>query len=708
MTHIPPLALMKMPEVKLSTTLLGATMLQNGAVVPGGLDLLTPSLSLRPGALRSVLNFEVAQDGGYARIQGYERYDGRAAPSDATFVIVQVSSFVNVPAVGTAISQAGSGATGTVAAVSNVAGAYYMAVTQVVGTFNSTGVVSSSGPTTIGTAITQTVMLTAQENAQYKAAAADIYRALIAAVPGSGDVLDVVAMTFSGVDHVYAFRANVGGTAVDIYKESSSGWVNVPLYKIVSFTAGNVAEPDDGETLTQGGVTATVKRVMTQTGIWTGTAAGQFVITTPSGGNFAAGAATLSGGGTVTLSGAQTSITILPGGSWEHVKCNFGGQAATRRVYLCDAVNKAAEFDGDVYAPITTGLATDAPSHITYQKNYLFISFGSSLSHSAPGDPFRWSSIDGGGEIATGDVVTGMISLPSGADTATLAVYQRNNTAFLYGTEPDNFNFVTFNTGNGALPRTLQNMYDTFTFDDHGVTTLKTSLNWGNFQPSVLTRNIQPFIVQESGRVAASTINRTKAQYRVFFNDGYGLWMTIVNQQYLGAAVVQFPDVVVCCDQNGGADGKEVSYFGCDDGFVYQLDKGTSFDGEDLNAYITMAWDFLRSPRVLKSFRAGTIEITSNNYAAISFGYQLGYGATDIPQQVPVSYPTDFYPAPVWGAFTWGDFVWGGVTLSPTVAFMSGTAENVQVVLRSGTNYIPAFQVNSVVYQYTVRRQMRA
>jgi hypothetical protein len=99
-----------------------------------------------------------------------------------------------------------------------------------------------------------------------------VYRALIIAVPGSGNVLGVVGMAFSGVDHVYAFRVN-GGT-VKLYKSSAAGWTLVPFYNVVEFTAGGTATPLDGATLTQGGVTATIKRVMTRSGVWTGAAAG--------------------------------------------------------------------------------------------------------------------------------------------------------------------------------------------------------------------------------------------------------------------------------------------------------------------------------------------------------------------------------------------------------------------------------------------------
>ena len=39
----------------------------------------------------------------------------------------------------------------------------------------------------------------------------------------------------------YAFRNNAGGTAVDIYKHTGSGWANVPLLYEVQFTGGGGA-----------------------------------------------------------------------------------------------------------------------------------------------------------------------------------------------------------------------------------------------------------------------------------------------------------------------------------------------------------------------------------------------------------------------------------------------------------------------------------
>lgn len=697
-----------MPEVKYSITRLGGGVTSNGASYPGGFDQTTPSLSLQPGALRDIMNFECSQAGGYARIEGYERFDGRFSPSRATYVVVQVSSFTNVPTVGQTLTQATSGATGKIIAISNVSGAYYCVVTQVTGTFNTTNNVLV-GATPIGTAITNTAIISSLLNAQYLALAADVYRALIGAVPGSGAILGVVAMVFSGVDNVYAFRANAGGTAVDLYKSSAAGWVNVPFYKIVSFTAGGGATPADGATLTQGGVTATIKRVMTQSGAWAGTAAGQFVITTPSGGNFAAGAATATGGVTVTLSGVQTDISLLPGGKFVFDKGNFSGQLVTRRIYGADGVNKAFEFDGDTLAPITTGLTTDNPKFVCVHKSMLFLSKDSSIIHSGIGTPFKYLTVDGGGEIATGDEVTGLMTLPGAPTTATLCVSLRSNTAFLYGTDTTTFNFVVYNKGIGALPYSCQNLADAYVLDDLGVVSLQTSLNFGNFDTNLLTQNIVPFISQERSKLTYSSVSKIKNQYRLFFNDGYGLWLTIVNQRYIGAGVVQFPNPVNCVDQNDTSNFGMVSYFGSTDsqGYIYQLDAGTSFDGAAIEAHITLAWDAIKSPRILKRFRAASIEIQSNAYALVSFGYQLGYGTTLIGQPANVPYASNFAAAPIWDVFTWDNFVWDGQTLMPTDVDMTGTAENVQVILSSATNYIAAYNLNSVIYHYTPRRGMR-
>jgi len=695
------------PKVSYTTTQLGGGLTQQGVSYPGGLDLTTPTLRLQPGSLRDGVNFECAQFGGYARADGYERVDGRPAPSAATFQIIQLVSFTNVPTAGQVVTQTTTGAAGTIIAVV-ISPTPYIAVTRITGSFDDTHALTTPGPVAIGTATTLMVGISAKNQAIYTAASADVYRALILAVPGSGPVRGVVAQAFLGVDQLFAFRDNTGGTAELLYKATSGGWVLVPFFNLVSFTAGGTTEPFDGETLTQGGVTAVIQRVMWQSGAWTGTAVGQFVVVNPTGGNFTSGSAATTSGAVVTLSGAQVPITMLPGGRFEFDKCNFAGQAITLRVYGCDSVNPPFEFDGVTLAPITTGLSPNAPTHIRFHQNFLWISQASSLFFCAAGLPFKWDAIDGGGEIATGDVVTGMITLPGSQTSATLGVFLATNASFIYGTDPTTFNFVKFNTGIGCIPYSVQNLFDTFFLDDLGVVTLKTTLNWGNFLPTTLTKNILPFIARERGNLLASSVNRSKSQYRLFFNDGYALYCTILNQQYLGSSVMLFPDTVHCIDTTNLLTDNEATYVGCQDGFVRQLDIGTSFDGQVIDAYVVTAWDPVKSPRILKRFRAASLELQSTGFTELQYGYQLAYGNMQTEQVPSVDASLVLGTVPNWDQFVWDNFVWDGPgTMAPMDFDVTGTAENIQVSITCGTNYIPTFTINSIIHHYSMRRGLR-
>jgi hypothetical protein len=616
-----------------------------------------------------------------------------------------------VPALGTVVTQQVSGASGAVIAV-QAEQPGFLVLTAVSGVFDQTHMLTAPGDVLIGPATEQTVTISVAGKAQYTAAAADYYRTQAGKVPGSGAVLGVVSMAFEGVDCLFAFRGNTDNTAALLYKATAAGWVLIPYQHLVGFTAGGTTVPFDGETLTQDGVTATILRVMWQSGAWAadptdGSAIGQFVITAPAGGNFTAGAATTTSGATLTLSGAQSQITMASNGRFEFEKCNFSGQAITRRIYGCDGVNPAFEFDGVTLAPIKTGLSPDRPSHIRFHKNFLTLSQDASLLGSSPSAPFKWSAVDGAFEIATGDTVTGMITLPGSQTTATLAVFMRTNSAFLYGTDVSSFNFVTFNTGVGAVPYSIQNLFDSFFLDDLGVVTLKTTLNWGNFLPTTLTKNILPFIARERGNLVASTINREKSQYRLFFGDGYVLYVTVLNQQYLGSAPVLYPDVMNCVDNTKLVTDDEATYAGGATGYVYQLDVGTSFDGADIPAYFTQAWDAIKSPRITKRFRAASIEVQGDSYAEIQYGYQIGYGSDQLPQLPSLTLPLNIGAIPHWDEFVWDEFVWDGTGLSPTDVDETGTAENIQVTISSGTNYIASYTVNSIIHHYSMRRGMR-
>lgn len=663
----------------------------------GGLDLITPTLALAPGAVKDALNFECSITGGYSRIAGYERYDGHALPSSKSWTPITVVSFVNTPAVGDTLTGVTSLATGVVAAVQ----ADSVCLCDLVGTFAG-GEVVKHGPDTVGTIQNVGVTASVKQSTEYQAAAADYARAGISAVPGSGPIRGVAL--FQG--DVYAWRDNVGATEMKLYSASGSGWAAVDLGYQVSFTNANT-NVTEGDTLTQGGVTATIMRVVVETGtLLSGTNTGRLIISAPSGGNFSAGAATSTGGGAVTLSGAQTTITLQPGGRVESITGNFTGSANTVRLYGCDGINPAFEFDGLVYVPIRTGATPDNPKHIAIHRNHLFLSQHSSILHSAIAAPYNFSITGGAGEIAVGDKITGMLNQPGSQTSDSIAVYGRSNTFVLYGTNSTNWSLTMFNRGVGGIDYTAQNVANSFVLDDRGVMTLQTALQYGNFVTSSLTANIMPFITSNASMASASCVSIERAQYRVFFSNGKGLYVTMVNGQYFGSMPVEFADPVLCIASDENDSGQEVAYFGSDNGFVYRLDSGTSFDGVAINAYFRLNFDSVKSPRIIKRFRKCAVEMAGQGYTETQFGYQLGYNSAE-KSQPGINVYTQPFSVVYWDQFVWDAFIWDGATLLPVECEMTGSSENVAVIIGNSTAYTNAFTVNSLIIHYTLRRGMR-
>ena len=341
----------------------------------GGLDLVTPTMSLKPGVARDAINFEVSITGGYTRIAGYERYDGRANPSDATYMGLTLTTVSGIVVGDTITNNAGT-VTGKVIAVDATTNSVYY--TLPVGTFAVSDTIKV-GPTVIGTVTAIAgADVSAATNAAYLALAADQYRALIGAVPGSGQIRGVAY--YSGL--VYAWRNNAGGTALAMYKSSASGWQAVSFGYELAFTTGT-AVINDGDSIVgnTSGATGVVARVVLESGAWSGTAAGRLILSSTTG-TFSAGEFIKVGGSNkATATGAATQITLAPGGRVETVKGNFGGQSQNTKLYGCDGKNRGWEFDGTTLVPIRTGMATDTPTHVQVHKNHLWFTFGPSLQN---------------------------------------------------------------------------------------------------------------------------------------------------------------------------------------------------------------------------------------------------------------------------------------------------------------------------------------
>lgn len=668
----------------------------------GGLDQLTPTLSMRPGYVRDALNFEQSINGGYARIKGYECFDGRANPSDASY---QSFRYTGALFVGDVITGVTSGATATVTWIgyssSGVVPGPVAAITAVTGGFEELETIEVGG---LPVAVVDIVGMTgdgADWGASQLNLAADHYRALIQAVPGQGSTLGVAYFQ----SMVFAFRRRAASTALDLYKSTTGGWVQVPFVNEISFTAGST-EYAEGSTVSRGGASATVRRVVLESGTWAGgTAAGRLIIGTVTGGPFTAGVA--GGGGVVTLSGAEAAIAMTAPGivRVEMESHNFG---AGQRLYGADGVNRHWEFDGTYLVPISTPVPGLFPKHIVAHQGHLFYSIQSSLFCSGIGLPYDSQAISGAAEILAAGEINSLARLPGDQTTGALLVGSENETQVLYGSSAADFQLKSFEDSAGAKDYSVQRLGgQVFAFSNIGAYVVSTTTQYGNFVSNTITANIRPWIQGRRSLLTGSQINREKSQYRMFFSDGSALYVTFANGKLIGLMPMAFEHAVVCVCQGETPDGSETGFFGSTDGFVYRLDAGTSFDGEPIDYRLVMTWGSQGNARVLKRYRRMSFEVQGTSYGAFYVTHGLGYESELIPQGSDPLLAELALSTPTWDSGLWDELTWDSVSLRPTEVELSGTAENLSITVAGSDDRFDAFTINSMAIHYSPRRLMR-
>lgn len=659
---------MKMPEIRQDYYPLG-----------GGLDLVTPAISLNPGKVIDSQNYEPAIGGGYRRISGYERFDGRASPSAAAYTMLPVMVTGTI-SVGNTVTGATSAATGVVLAV--VSGNLVLA--RVSGTFTASENLTVAAVVQGVTAGLQAIngALQPSDHADYALLAANDQRAFILVVPGSGPIRGV--WVFS--DIVYAFRDNAGATAGTMWKSSAGGWVQVTFQTQLPFTNA-VGQINVGDIVNGGtsGATGTVIGALLMTGTWTVSGVGMLILSGTVG-TFSSGEAIKVGATTkATSSAVSSTITRLPGGRLEFFNYNFTGSTNTTKMYGVDGVNTAFEFDGTNYFPIRTGMTADIPTHVIAHKGFLFLAFIASVQFSALGNPYAWTVVLGAGEISTSSAVSGFMPQAGtyGAGSS-LAIFTAERTFILYGTSNADFRLVSSIFDLGYLPYTCQQVSnDAYGMTSRGIQALITTLNYGDFDYSSVSHMIQPLITLKRGLTCAATSIRTKNQYRVYFTDNTALAVGLTGDKVSGIMPINYARPVRCIVSATLTTGAEVTYFGSDDGYVYMDNTGTSQDGAVIEAWIRLPFNNDKSPRMRKRFRRAISEVTAEGYAQVNVSYDFGYGNPDVQPSAPAANNVLSGAGGYWDQFTWEQFTWDSPVIANISTAVDGTETNISMLYYS-------------------------
>lgn len=672
----------------------------------GGLDVVTPALNVDPGKLLEVKNYECDLNGGYKIAAGFERFDGRDSPVDSEFVAIATEAFSGTYQLLETVTGTPSGATGVLTTIGSQAlylvsttGAFAVGDTLTGGTSLATAAALSPAFSNVTASGAELLNDVRYDKEIY-------FRDLIQQVPG----INAIRGVFRHEEVTLAVR-DVDGSSAKMYKASAAGWTPITASHIIFFDTAIISPnfPLPGTTLNDGnGNTALLHRVSyTIVGSTAGNGVGFIVVT-----GYTAGFLNgddIRDGATILANVAETAaeVVLLPGGKNEWRSHNFTGAIDFYRVYTTDGVNPAMEYDpvADVLSPIYTDQAnrvTDTPTFVAIYKNHLFVGFARGLvRNSETGDPFIWDAAAGTLEIAVGAEVTGFDEAPS-----SLVIATKRTTHALKGSNIADFILDVASAKTGATAYTMQHLGTTYMVDDRGIIELSRVQAFGDFENATVSRVIQPLIKSLRKDLVVSTINLSNNIYKVFTSDGRGISLTFQEGNISGFAVYDYQININVMSNSEDENGDERIFFGGSDGFVYEQEKGVSFDGLEKESWFRTVFQHLDSPTIRKRFYRAFFDVAISGRSELAVIAEYANGSPDVkPTGVITDAVTGFNSA--WDVGQWSSALFDATVISDAYIDLTGTGDSISLIMYSKSAKDDIFTVKDVVYHYKLRRALR-
>lgn len=543
--------------------------------------------------------------------------------------------------------------------------------------------------------------------------------------PGSGPVRGVIL--YDG--YVYAFRDNEDGTEGRIWKSSGIGWrrVDKHVYKL-NFDAGTGAEPKPGDWV-QNGTSNEVSRVIyvnTTSGTWGVDAAGEIWIKAKghasstvwtsghkietSTGELTGGAGTVICNNTTTLGSSEDYERLAPGGKYEFRAGNLYGDKNYKRLYWVNGVDTCYEFIGNVegFAPIpVAGIADDKPTHLAIHNYHLFLAYPTgSIQVSSDGNPRDFTVILGATEIAVGGKPTGFIEEVSNS----LLIFTRNQTWVLNGNTRANFDLDDFNVNAGGHEWSLQRIGLATYFDDRGFTSLRQTSRGDSvdYQEQTQSELIQPLIedLLRNANVTTSHLIKDENIYRCYFDDGRIVSIGFDQHEVAGHMALQYPFVASCSHSGEAVTGAERIFVGTMDGDVFEVEAGTSFNGDPISAFLRTVLYPSKSPGMFKKYTHIRIDGTFDGQLTMSGKVDFDYGNPELNLGVNLDF-SNSEAGGYWDDFVWDNFVWDKTKSGSPQVKLEGEGTNAAIYLSTVSAVDKIHTLRGVTMQWKSRRDDR-
>lgn len=630
---------------------------------------LTQGLSA-PGSARSLINFEPSIEGGYRRVNGYSKFDDNILEPYGSVLVH------------------GSGQSGTSLTLANIHTAPEDGETLTIAGVTGTYTIDTGGVSFDATNNRVTLTLTSS----------------LASSPA-----DKAAVSFTStttlVTGVYWFDEEaVAVRGSEVWSGLGSGWsrISTPSYGTCLVDGG----AQTGTSLDVDGLTVAPRAGDTFTidGV-------DLVYTVTADASLTVDAATLTISPALDSSPADNAaITYLSFGRTEPTKTrwdtyNFAG---TPTLIGVDGVNLPFKYDGTTFTQlVSVPSEVSAADHVAEFKSHIFLAQGNTLVFSAPYSDTDYTGGSGGGSIVVPSDITGLILFRE-----QLIIFCLDKIYRLTGDTVSSFQLEPISYDIGCIETdTIQEVGGDIVFlGPDGVRLLSATERIGDFGLNVASRPIQAEVnsFRQTSNSFSSCVVREKSQYRIF-----GYRESIQEDSSKGFVATQFIDqsaplswaqlrgfkVYCSCSIYSSAQSKEIILFGNSNGYIYQMEQGSSFDGANIRATFHTPFWSINDPRLRKTIYKITSYLSCEGGldGAVSLRFDFDDPQAIQPSQLDIVCTQDEasrYGTALYGVATYGSKM---RTIFTNQAVGSGFTVSAQYTFN---NTKPPFSLDSVALEF--------
>ena len=579
-----------------------------------------------PGSARELKNFEPSVEGGYRRILGFDKYDSNIVPPYGASVV-------------NAASQSGTTLIISAIHIIPVAGDTF-SIAGVTGVYT----IAASGVAYVAATNTATLTLTTS------LASSPANAAAVTFISTTTDYLTLGVGVF--IDRVIVARNN------DIFTTAGSGYtkINIPSYGTVLVNAGS----QTGATLAVDGLTSApiLGDVFTVAGI-------DKVYTVTATATVSSGGATLAISPNLASSPADnavvTFISTAREGATKTRFCRYN-YTGTEKIAIVDGFNYPALWDNTTFT-ILHSAPSDvlAATFVESFKSQLFFAKGSTLTFTAPFTDSDFTAASGAGSLAIGAEITGIISFRE-----QLIIFTETSIFQLTGNTSADFQLKPITRDIGCIDTdTIQEVGgDVMFLGPEGLRLLSGTERIGDFGLAVVSKKIQNQMTNliTNSTSFSSILIRGKSQYRIF---GYNTNVTeeaaegVLGTQFSG----QGGDNMAWAETRGikayVADSRfysnvETIVFANDDGYLYQLEEGNSFNSKNIPTTFSTPFVPIEDPRIRKTFYKAFLYTDPQGSVSFNMSLKLDFDEKNVIQPTQIDFNNATGTVAFFGSATFG------------------------------------------------------